>query len=238
MPEKILILGSGLNHEIYNNDFEVVYAANASILRSKTSNNVHLILSDAMLFDENHLNQHPKISSFSRKESNEFRLKKYRSINNIKPKKVVVLDSGLTKDLDILSRLNEKNINAKSIDIINSRQLWSLYLSSFNLYNLAKIFFTLANKLKLRFLGQLVLRRRMSTQFRPSMGIISIMLAIKENPNALIFSDGINVLNKNKDREAHYKGLQTLTYEKRSHIFDELYLNIFIESNQIKLNPK
>ena len=236
MPEKILIIGAGLNHEIDSSDFDIVYAANASILRLKNTSNVYLILSDAMLFDENNLNQHPKINNFSREESNKFRLKKYNSINSIKPKKVVISDSG--EGINILKRLDEKKIYAESISIINARQLWSLYLASFNFQNFIQIFFSLDNKLKLKFLVQIILRKKMSTQYRPSMGLISIMLAIKENPSAIIFFDGINLFNDNNDREAHYEGLQKLTYPKNSHVLDQLYINIFIESNQIKLNPK
>jgi hypothetical protein len=236
MTNKILILGSGSNHEIDHDAFDSIYAANASITRLKDTSCTQLIISDAMLFDKVDLDKHKPIDGMTREESTKFRQKKYDSINNINSFKITVLDSG--EGINIKKRLIKKNLKAQSINIISTGQLWSLFIFSFHFLDLIKIFFNLPNILKLKFLGQFLLKKRMSTQFRPSLGLISIMLAIKENPNASIFFDGINVIDNNNNRHAFYKGLKTLTYKKTSHLFDQLYIKILIESKQIKLNAK
>lgn len=236
MTNKILILGSGSNREIDHDAFDSIYAANASITRLKNISYTQLIISDAMLFDKVDLDKHKVIDGMSREESTKFRQKKYDSINNINPFKITVLDSG--EGINIKKRLIKKNLKAQSISIINTGQLWSLFIYSFHFLDLIKIFFNLPSILKLKFLGQFLLKKRMSTQFRPSLGLISIMLAIKENPNASIFFDGINVIDDNNNRHAFYKGLKTHTYKKTSHLFDQLYIKILIESKQIKLNAK
>ena len=53
-----------------------------------------------------------------------------------------------------------------------------------------------------------------------------------------IDNDISTIIDDNNNRHAFYKGLKTHTYKKTSHLFDQLYIKILIESKQIKLNAK
>ena len=66
----------------------------------------------------------------------------------------------------------------------------------------------------------------MSTFFRPSLGVISIMLALKENPDGIIHINGINIYNDGV-RVAKYEGVdKELTYLSNIHQLDSLYVEI------------
>jgi len=231
---KILVIGSGLYSKIDNNLYDSIYASNTSFLRLNNINDINLVISDALLFEESNLNQHPVIQGFSREASNKLRLEKSSKLNDIKLKRLIISDSN--SEIEIKSRVLAKNIAASKLEIIKSNHIWNLYLSAFNLFDLLDIFRRLSFKLKIKFIGQLILRRRMSTEYRPSLGLISIMLAKKENPNSIIIVDGIGQIESDGSRKAYYGSSNPFLYMEKSHTFDTVYLSILIKSNHIQLN--
>ena len=79
---KILVIGSGLNSTIDNNLYDSIYASNTSFLRLNNIDDINLVISDALLFEESNLNQHPAIQGLSREASNKLRLEKYSKLND------------------------------------------------------------------------------------------------------------------------------------------------------------
>ena len=231
---KILVIGSGLNSTIDNNLYDSIYASNTSFLRLNNIDDINLVISDALLFEESNLNQHPAIKGLSREASNKLRLEKYSKLNDIKLKRLIISDSNLK--IKIKSRVSAKNIAASKLEIIKSNHIWNLYLSAFNLFDLLDIFRRLSFKLKIKFIAQFIMRKRMSTEYRPSLGLISIMLAIKENPNSKIIVDGIGQIESDGSRKAYYGSSNPFLYMDKSHMFDTVYLSILLKTNHIQLN--
>jgi len=225
MRAKILVLGSGSIEMIDPNGYERIYCANTSFTRLEHQTFPSLVISDALFFDEETLNKYPSIDGLSRKESNEFRLKKYNLLRNLDLKDISVFRS--SENINIKKSIESRNINSKKVKIFDFKDLWKLYLEIFSLKLIVKkIFFRLNFINKTKFLIQFFLRLRMSTFFRPSLGVISIMLALKENPDGIIHINGINIYNDGV-RVAKYEGVdKELTYLSNIHQLDSLYVEI------------
>ena len=128
---------------------------NTSFLRLDDTSNVNFVLSDALFFEEKDLQHHSTIDGLSRQQSNNRRLEKYKLINNLRSKRLIITDSGM--NINFKSRL-EKNIKSDVIEILDSKKIWSLYLSIFNCKNFVSIFLHLNVYLKIKFIIQLVMR--------------------------------------------------------------------------------
>ena len=69
----------------------------------------------------------------------------------------------------------------------------------------------------------------MNSFYRPSLGVISIMMALNEKPEATVLVDGIGVMNSSGDRYAYYMNQQKLKYKQDAHFLDKLYLSLLLK---------
>ena len=81
-----------------------------------------------MFFEENDLDKLNPIKGYSKKHSNELRLRKYSSIDNSNLNKLTIIRGNLKKD--IRERLTKKNINAEKVILISSKKKWFLLLKA------------------------------------------------------------------------------------------------------------
>ena len=224
--EKILVVGSGESGVLDVDIFSKVYAANSSFTRLSNLDNLSLVLSEAMFFSEDDLNQHPTVPNMSRESSNAFSMNKYGVIDGLDLERIIVIDYDT---VDITAALNKKNVAVEKLTLLDRRSFWSLFFSSFNFFDRLKIFSNivgLANKLK--FILQCVLNRRMLAVIRPSSGVVAIMMAFHENPNAEIYINGINIYDDFGVRPGFYKG-GAFEYQHSSHMLDGLYCKLFVK---------
>ena len=85
----------------------------------------------------------------------------------------------------------------------------------------------------MKFLIQYIFKLNMSLIYRPSIGILSIMLALREDTkNNQIFIDGIsNVTNENK---YSIYGDSIVYFGKYAHYMDTFYYDIIVKKFSIK----
>tara|TARA_B100000927_G_C16473782_1_gene472568 strand:- start:2692 stop:3408 length:717 start_codon:yes stop_codon:yes gene_type:complete len=234
MAAKVIIVGSGDSSQINSDLFNKIYASNISFKRLSCSKKAIYVFSEALLYTEDDLSNAQPFEGLSIEESNRIRLEKYNQINNLKAKKIYVVCNDSAKTLSALKR---KNIEFESLEIISNKMLWNLYRNTFNSYELITIFFRLPSvKLKFAFLVQFALKRKMSVFFRPSTGITSIMIALKEAPNFKTYSNGINV-SKQGTRTAFWGG-DSVQYNNYSHGMDYLYYKFFELKGLINLTEE
>lgn len=222
--DKILVVGSGDHRSLDAAKFTKVYAANSSFTRLLNEENLSLVLSEAMLFNEDILNKHPPLPNMSREASNAFRLKKYDVINGLDLERMVIIDCST---VNVVEALNQKNISVKSVDILNTKTLWSLFTFVFNLTDRVAILSNISSfKYKIKFIFQYILSKKMHAHFRPSSGVVAIMLAYFENPDAEIYINGINIFDDAGEIPGFYNGV-AFKYEHSNHALDSLYCHIF-----------
>ena len=223
MSNKILVLGSGKSEPIETSTFKKIYSANISFKRAITKKDIVYIFSKALLSTRNDLKNAPSINGLTREASNKIRIEKYNKINAIQANKIYVVSNSKKKTTTSLKR---KKIGYSALEIINHKKLWKLYYRTYKLEGMFKIFQSLPTyKLKSAFIIQCVFRKRMSTFYKPSTGITSIMLAFLNEPESLIYSSGICVYDQNKNRNADWDGVN-VQYDDSSHVMDGLYIEL------------
>ncbi len=233
MNNKILVVGSGSNHTIENSNFDQIYCANSSFSRLKSISNCHVITSDAFLFNEDILNSLPPIEGLSLKNSNKIRLKKYSKYFQLSAKKIFVFQGPIKLD-NRKKLVKQKKISLEDVEFISSKDKWKFFDYSFSSRQKLKIFFRIPGMInKIKFLIQYTLKLKMSLIYRPSMGIFSIMLAIKEAPKFCeIFIDGIT--NKSPEEKFSIYGNDKVYFSKHAHYMDSFYYDIIIKKFSIK----
>tara|TARA_E500000081_G_scaffold131527_1_gene141860 strand:- start:606 stop:1322 length:717 start_codon:yes stop_codon:yes gene_type:complete len=223
MAGKVIIVGSGESSYINSSSFDEIYVSNVSFKRLSSTEKARYVFSEALLYTEDDLTDAAPINGLSINESNRIRLEKYNQIDNLKAKIIYVVCNDSAK---VKSALKRKNIAYNSLEIVNNKKLWNLYTTTFNLKEIIIIFSKLPSiRLKLEFLIQYVLKRKMSVFYRPSTGITSIMIALKEMPDLNIYSNGINV--SNQGVRTAFWGSDSVQYNTESHGMDNLYYKFF-----------
>ncbi len=224
MKNKVLIVGSGETSDIDSAKFNKIYSANVAFKRLDSFKKVVYVLSEALLYTEKDLTEARPFEGFSVSESNQMRIDKYQQIDGISAKKIYVVCNDSNR---VRSALRRKNIKYEILEIINSAKLWSLFTNCFSIKQIIYFFLKLPSlKLKLSFIFQYTMKQKMSVFFRPSTGITSIMIAINENSDSCIFSNGINVSNQEKNRTAFWGGV-SVQYPDECHGMDNLYYEFF-----------
>ena len=226
VQKKILVVGSGGDLEVDVASFDLVYAANSSFTRLRNAQCLSLVLSDAMLFSLDDLNNHHPIPGMERSASNELRMGKYKTLDGHNFEKINVIDSG---NVDIDVALKRKRMSVNSLSRIDFKGAWKLLNGSFNVLDLISIFLAVRGLTnKLRFLLQWLTNKKMNVGFRPSTGIYSLMLAFHENPKADVFVNGINVVNNHGERVSKYSSV-ALPFQKNVHLLDSLYFELLLD---------
>jgi hypothetical protein len=223
--KKILVVGSGKKNALNANKFDKVYAANSAFTRLLGRSNLSLVLSEAMFFSESDLNHHPTVINMDRESSNALRVGKYSVIDGSNFEHVITVNNG---GFDIKGALERKRMDVEILTLMNNRNMWDLFFSSFRISEITKIIINITGLSdKFRFILQYLFKKRMSAKFRPSTGVIAIMLAFEENPNSKIYIDGINIYDNEGKRQGFYDS-GSITYKDDIHMLDPLYCQLFI----------
>ncbi len=229
----IALIGSGSEISIDSKLYDVCCFTNSSITRAQNLDRkkTYLITSEAMFFEENDLDKLNPIKGYSKKHSNELRLRKYSSIDNSNLNKLTIIRGNLKKD--IRERLTKKNINAEKVILISSKKKWFLLLKAMGirgtLYFIKRI---KGKKNKFFFLFSLISLRNLPINLRPSTGIMTVIISINEFGTKHNFHiSGINEGNN----ETYYKDFGLGEKQSMNHHFDSLYLNAIKFDKKITL---
>ena len=234
MNKKVLVVGSGSNHQIENSNYHKIFCANSSFTRLKSNLNSYVVTSDAFLFNEDILNSLPPIDGLSGKESNKIRLKKYSKYYRLSVEKIFIFE-GPIKLNNRKELINKQHLLSKDIFYISWKDKWTFFNNSFSLKQRAQILVNIPGIInKLKFVIQHTFKLKMSLIYRPSMGIFSIMVAIKEDPKySELFIDGISN-SPNKEKFSIY-GDNKVYFNKYAHHMDQMYYDIITKKFSIKI---
>ena len=224
MKKKILVIGSGEAEPVDASGFDIVYAANSAFTRVNRARCIHLVLSDAMLFTSDMLEGRSPIAGMDEAASTSFRLKKYSTIDNKFFEHVTVVDN---KSVAIESAIARKNVSCNALAELTYLELWRVFFKCFGIRDLILIFINLIGlKNKLRFLAQMTMKKRMNVSFRPSTGIIALMLAYFNYPEAEIYISGMNVYDDTGARPGVYS-IGRMISDNKIHLMDSVYGALF-----------
>jgi hypothetical protein len=225
MNNKTIVLGSGSIEPIDNTKYNEIYCSNSSFTRLLCPSKATVVASDAFLYDENMLNNLPVIEGLSRDESNTLRLKKYSLFNSIEINKLLIIDGPIFINKKN-ERLKNKHINSK-ISFVSNKDKWKLFKQTFSLRDRFLIFYNIPGVLnKVKFCIQYMLSLKMSLIYRPSIGIICLMIALKDKKDSnLVFVDGITS-QRNSEKSSIYDGQMSVKFGINAHYIDHIYYDI------------
>lgn len=229
---KALVLGNGNNDPIVDADYDNVFAANSSFIRIQNSSlTTTLVLSESLLWNKEKLITLPKVNSQRKQDSEsslEIRLSKQEAIRNAVIEELVVfkIDSKVN-ELDIRKSLKDLNITVSKLTLLSHRDRLLLLLRTLNIFEILVKLIQKDIFLIPGFLAGLIrasLGGKIPLKYRPSTGILCIMLALSEKKLTTLEISGIG------EREGKGSFYNNRYVENDSfHILDKLYLNLIMQ---------